>query len=190
MNDIIRRLGKVFATMGKPQQIYSDEEGAMNSDSFLTFTNEHKFKHIQTSTHAHTAERFIQTFRLNLQRRLDATKESTDEWTKHVKNIVNKYNNTIHNTIQIEPNKATLASNLLLVAWHLQNAAAKNRKYPEILPNDMVRVNIKPKPGITKGHHPTYSSTKHKVISVRGTDYLIDIMNLKEIYHRHELLKA
>ena len=71
---------------------------------------------MQTSTHAHTAERFIQTFRMNLQRRLDATKETTDEWTKHVKNIVTKYNSTIHNTIQIGPNKATLTSNFLRAA--------------------------------------------------------------------------
>ena len=85
VNEIIRGLEEVFAIMGKPQQIYSDEEGAMNSYTLLTFINKHRFKHIQTSTHAHTAERFIQTFRMNLQRRLDATKESTDEWTKHVK---------------------------------------------------------------------------------------------------------
>ena len=90
VNEITRGLEEVVVIMGKPQQIYSDEEGAMNSDTFLTFTNKHKFKHIQTSTHAHTAERFIQTFRMNLQRRLNATKESTDEWTKHVKNIVTK----------------------------------------------------------------------------------------------------
>ena len=98
VNEIIRGLEEVFATMGEPQQIYSDEEGAMNSDSFLTFIFEHQFKHIQTSTHAHTAERFIQTFRLNLQRRLDATKESTEEWAKHVFSIVNNYNDTILNT--------------------------------------------------------------------------------------------
>ena len=77
-----------------------------------------------------------------------------------LKNIVNKYSNTIHNTIQIEPNKATLVYNFLWVAWHLQHAAVKHRKYTTSLPNDMVRVNIKPKSGITKGHHPTYSSTK------------------------------
>ena len=59
VNEIIRGLEEIFAIMGKPQQIYSDEEGAMNSDTFLTFINKHKFKHIQTSTHAHTAERFI-----------------------------------------------------------------------------------------------------------------------------------
>ena len=47
------------------------------------------------------------------------------------------------------------------------------------MPNDTVRVNDKPKRGITKGHHPTHSSTKHKVISIRGNGYLIDIMEKK-----------
>ena len=69
---------------------------------------------------------------MNLQRRLDAAKESTDEWTKHVKHIVTKYNNTIHNTIQIEHNKTKSPSNFLWVAWHLQNAAKNNRNYEEI----------------------------------------------------------
>ena len=129
----------------------------------------------------------MQTLRLNLQRRLDSAKETTDEWTKHVKNIVNKYDNTIHNITQIEQNSAKLPSNFLYVAWHL-NAAVKNRKYLTILPNGKVRVNIKPKPGITKGHHPTYPSTNHKAISVKENDYLIDIMNKKKQYYRHELL--
>ena len=56
-------LEEVFASMGKPLNIYSDEEGVMNSDTFfLTFINERKFKHTQPSTHAHTAERFIQPY--------------------------------------------------------------------------------------------------------------------------------
>ena len=140
VNKIRRGLEEAFATMGTPHQIYTDEEGAM------TFINKHNFKHIQLSTHAHTAERFIQTFRMNVQRRLDATKESTDEWTKHVSSILNTYNNTIHNTIEIEPNKAKSPSNFLRVAWHLQNAANNNIKYPEIKENDYVRVNIKSNP--------------------------------------------
>lgn len=146
VNEIIRGLEEVFAIMGTPQRLYTVEEGAMNSDTCVTFVNKHKFKHIQTSTHAHTAERFIKTFRMNLQRRLDATKESTDEWTKHVSSILNTYNNTIHNTIEIEPNKAKSPSNCLRVAWHLQNAANNNIKYPEIKENDYVRVNIKSNP--------------------------------------------
>ena len=127
---------------------------------------------------------------MNLQRRLDATKESTDDWAKHVKHIVTKYSNVIHNTLQIEPNKAKSPSNFLRVAWHSQNAAKRNRKYEEIVAGNYVRVNITPKSGITKGHHPTYDSTKHKVISIKCNHYLIDIIYKKKLYHRHELLLA
>ena len=127
---------------------------------------------------------------MNLQRRLDATKEPTDEWTKHVKHILSKYNNAMHNTIQIEPNKAKLPGNVFWVVWHLQNAAKKNRTYGEIVAGNYVRVNITPKSGITKGHHPTYDSTKHKVISIKCNHYLIDIIYKKKLYHRHELLLA
>ena len=63
-----------------------------------------------------------------------------------------------------------------------------DRKYEEIKKGDMVRVNIKPKSGITKGHHPNYSSNKHEVISINSNEYLIDIMNKQKLYHRHELL--
>ena len=67
--------------------------------------------------------------------------------------------------LHIEPNKATLASNFLWVAWHLQNAAVSNRKYPEIKKKSAyVLMNFKQKPGITKGHHPTYSSTKQNLL--------------------------
>ena len=52
----------------------------------------------------------------------------------------------------------------------------------------MVRVNIQPKSGITTGHHPTYSPTKHQVINIQGNGYFIDIMNKTQLYHRHELL--
>ena len=182
VNGIIRGFEQVFAIMGKPQQIYSDEEGAMNSDTVLTFINTHTFKHIQTSTHAHAAERFIQTFRMILQRRFDATKESTDEWTKHVKQTL-LLNIIMQFVIQIEPNKAKSPSDFLWVAWHLQNAANNNIKYAEIVAGDYVRVDMKPKSGITKGHHPIYYSTKHKVINTQGNDFLIE-----KLYHRHELL--
>ena len=108
---------------------------------------------------------------MNLQRRLDATKESTDEWTKHVSNIINTCNNTIHNTMQIEQNKAKSPSNFLWVAWHLQNAAKNNIKYEEHVAGSHVRVNIKPRSGITKGHHPKHYSTKHKVINAQGNEF-------------------
>ena len=38
----------------------------------------------------------------------------------------------------------------------------------------MVRVNIKPKHGITKEHHPKWSLEKYKVIRVEDNNYLLD----------------
>ena len=56
--------------MGKPKQLYGDEESSFRARYFFRFINDHKIKHIQTSTHAHTVERAIRTFKINLYRRL------------------------------------------------------------------------------------------------------------------------
>ena len=71
-SEIIRGLKLIFEQLGKPKQLYSDEESSLRSQEFFRFINENNIKTIQTSTHAHTIERFIYTFKMNLYRRLDA----------------------------------------------------------------------------------------------------------------------
>ena len=142
---MIEGIKKIIASMGKPKQLYSDEESSMRSLKMVRFLNQNEIKSVQTSTHAHTVERFSRTFKDNLYRRLDALSELKTEWIKHIDNIIKKYNSTEHSTIQIKPNEAGKKENHLWVSWHLQNASKKNRKYPDIKPGDMVRVQIKPK---------------------------------------------
>ena len=89
--------------MGKPKQLYPDEESSFRAKVFFRFINESDIKHFQTSTHAPSAEIFIRTFKDNLYRRQDGLKQDKSEWVKHVKNIVTKYNNTEHNTTEIKP---------------------------------------------------------------------------------------
>ena len=89
--------------MGKPKQLYSDEESGFRAKVFFRFTNENDIKHIQTSTHAPSAERFIRTFKDNLYRRLDGLKQDKSDWVKHVSSILTKYNNTEHNTTKTKP---------------------------------------------------------------------------------------
>ena len=105
--------------------------------------NDTDIKHIQTSAHAPSAERFIRTFKDNLHIRLDGLNRNKSEWVKHVKHIVDKYNNTLHSTIEIKPVEAVKKENHLWVNWHLQNNSKKDRQYPKINEGDMVRVNIK-----------------------------------------------
>ena len=142
-SEIIRGLKLIFEQLGKPKQLYNDEESSLRSQQFFRFINENNIKTIQTSTHAHSVERLIYTFKMNLYRRLDGLNQDKNEWVEHVKNIVDKYSNTENSTIQIKPNEAVKPSNHLWVVWHLQNAAKNNRPYEEIKKGDMVRIMIK-----------------------------------------------
>ena len=184
---IIAGLKKIIAEMGKPKQLYSDEESSVKSAKMVEFLNRTEIKSVQTSTHAHTVERFIRTFKDNLYRRLDALKQDKKDWYRHIGPIIKKYNSTEHSTIQIKPKEAGEKRNHLWVSWHLQNNAKRNRKYPDIKPGDVVRVHIKPKIG-TKAHEPKWSSTRHKVIRIDGNSYLIDYLPKKKLFLRHELL--
>ena len=53
----------------------------------------------------------------------------------------------------------------------------------------MVRINIK-KNKFKKEHDPNWSSTRHKVVDVRGNSYYIPSINKSKLYLRHELLKV
>ena len=160
---MIDGLKKIFTSMGKPKQLYSDEESSMRAVKMNRFLNDNDLKSIQTTTHAHTVERFIRTFKDNLYRRLDALKQDKTEWVKHISSIIKKYNSTEHTTTQTKPNEAGKKENHLWVSWHLQNAAKKNRKHPDIKDGDMFRYKLKPSIG-TKSHEPKWSSTRHRMV--------------------------
>ena len=119
----ISALKLIFRSMGTPKQLHSGEESSFRAKVFFRFINENDIKHVQTSTHAPSAERFIRTSKDNLYRRLDGSKQDNSEWVKHVKNIVGQYNNTEHNTTKTKPLDAVKKENHLWVSWHLQNNA-------------------------------------------------------------------
>ena len=85
---MIGGLKKIFISMGKPKQLYSDEESSTRSAKMYRFLNGNDLKPIQTTTHAHTVERFIGTFKDNLYRRLDALSEDNSGWVKHISSII------------------------------------------------------------------------------------------------------
>lgn len=189
-DEIINGLKQIFDKLGgKPKQLYSDEEGAFNSKVYQKFLNENNIKHIQTTTHAHGVERFIYTFRINLQRRLDGLNQDKSEWVKHVDNIINKYNNTEHSTTKIKPVEAGKPYNRMFVWWHINNEAKRDRKYPKISELDNVRVKINQKK-TAKGHDPTFTKEIYKVVSIKDGEYFIPGYHKSRLFNRHELLKV
>ena len=187
-SEIIRGLKLIFEELGKPKQLYSDEESSLRSQDFFRFIHESNIKTIQTSTHAHTIERFIYTFRMNLQRRLDALDQEKSEWVKRVDNITKKYNNTEHVTIQIKPVEAVKSENILWVNWHLQNNTNKYRKYPKIAEGDMVRIMIK-RNKFDKTHMSNWSSEKYKVLGIDKTNVMLNHHTKRTVFMRHEIRK-
>ena len=187
-SEIIRGLKLIFGELGKPKQLYSDEESSLRGTEFFRFMNEKNIKTIQTSTHAHTVERFIYTSKMNLQRRLDALNELKSEWVKHVKNSVGKYNNTTHSIIEIKHNDAKLPQNHLWVSLHLWNSAKRDRPYEEIKKGDMVRIMMK-KNKFDKARMPNWSSEKCKVIGIDNNNFLLNHPTRRKVFLRHEIRK-
>ena len=57
--------------IGKPQQIYHDNEGYFSSIEFIRLLNEHKIKQIIVSTKAPFAERAVQTIKNMIHTRIE-----------------------------------------------------------------------------------------------------------------------
>ena len=140
--ELISALKPIFQSMGKPKQLYSDEESSFRAKAFFRFVSENGIKHIQTSTHAPSAERFVRTFKDNLYRRLDGFKQDKSDWVKHVDKMIKEYNNTEHNTTEIKTSDAVKKGNHLWVNWHVRNLVRKDRKHTNINEGHLVSVNI------------------------------------------------
>ena len=54
---------------------------------------------------------------------------------------------------------------------------------------DMVRVNMK-KGKFAKGHEPNWSSTRYRVVGIKGKQYFSPSINNEQLYLRRELLKV
>ena len=130
--DVVKAMEELLNKIGIPKQLYSDQEGAFNNESFIRLMNKHKIKHIMVVGSAHTIERFNRTLKENIQTRLDAMGLDRDKWVSQLEPIINKYNNTEHRTIQMTPNQAKKEGNKLMVSFNLWNNAERNRKYPDL----------------------------------------------------------
>ena len=155
----------------------------------IKFLNENNIKHMQTTTHAHTVERYISTFRMNLQRRLYALKQNKSDWVKHVSSVLTQYNNTTHSTIKIKPADAVKKENHLFVAWHFWDSAKRDRKHLKNEEESFVRIAVNQKK-TAKGHDPTFPKEKFKIVAIKDGEYFIPSYHKQRLWNRHELLLA
>ena len=187
--NLITACETVFEKMGKPKQVYSDQEPALTGNDLISWLNSKDIKHITSLSGAHTVERFNRTLKEKTQTRLDAMGISRDKWVEQLDYILNKYNRTEHTTTKMSPMDATKPENTLKVKFNLEMAAKRNRKYPELKKDDRVRIMEKPTKTGKKGYFPKWSPQTFKVLVVDGKQYMVN-NNKRKVYNRHELLKV
>lgn len=190
-DDVYKAVMECFKALGQPLQIYSDDEGALNSKKLQDYFKGEGIEHIITKTHANQAERMIRTIKKMIGDRLRHYKTKT--WVEVLKSAINKYNNQIHSTTKMTPNKAHDLKNVVEARANQILKEKHNRKYPNINEGDDVRVFDKGKGNYVsrKETRSQWSEKKYKVILV-GKDMMNNkyykLEGMSKRYNRHELL--
>ena len=150
--------------------------------------NQHSINHIISNTGAHSIERLNRTLKHNTMLRLDAMNLDRFKWVDQVKPIIDKYNNAIHNTIEMSPNQAKKPGNQLMVSYNIWAKAKRNCQYPDLKVGDDVRVKTIKGPQ-TKGYDLEFSKEVYQEKIIKGNYYLVNDGKHKT-FIRHELLKV
>ena len=172
--DVLGAIKRCIDAMGgKPESIYSDEEGAFVSNEVQTYLKDINVRHIVTLSHAPVAERQIRTMKDMIYKRIEHSKK---EWYEVVEAVLDTYNNKlVHSVSKMTPANAMKDSNRGEVKFNLELKAKHTRKYPTISIDDEVRI-FKKKDKLDKDRISNWSAKKYKVIGIEtsmGQQFLL-----------------
>jgi transposase InsO family protein len=143
--DVLEALKKGFQKMeGKPQVIYSDQEGAWTNREVQNYLENEHIKLITTLNHAHIVERLIRTLKNMIYKRIEAAEQNEGKvvrWIDVLYPVLLTYNRRmVHSATKMTPYEAMQDKNHLDVLVNLILASNYTRKYPPVKVGDKVRV--------------------------------------------------
>ena len=151
---------------GKPEIIYSDEEGSLYNKTVEDYFKEEGIELYRTRGHPNFAERFIRTYKDMLYKRVEKDeKEGKDniQWIDYNFEILITYNNKMqHSSIGMTPAEALKEKNNYKVKMKMATEATRTRKYPETNIGDEVKIYRK-KAITEKERSSNWLPTKYKV---------------------------
>ena len=96
-NEILKALKKGFEKMGgKPESIYSDNEGSFNANIVIKYLKEHSIRQLFTLGHAAYAERAIRSIKEIIYKRVEHTKQ---KWVDVSYAVLLTYNQKLKSSI-------------------------------------------------------------------------------------------
>ena len=183
----INKMGK------KPELVYSDEEGSLNSGVLKEYFDKEKIETHQTRTHPAFAERFIRTFKSMLFKRVEADEKKGKEniqWIDYIFEIMITYNNKmVHSATDLTPKEAKKPENELKVKANIAMNATITRKYPELEKGDKVKI-FKKKDKLDKERVSNWSENSYTIDDIKTVLGQKHYYIIGRGYLRHELLKV
>ena len=160
--EILEAIKTVLAKMGKPESIYTDNEGAWSLGTEIDkYFKDNDINHIITLSHAAVAERSIRTIKSEIYKRVKLPSETN--WSELLYPILLKYNNkSVHSSTGYTPADAGKTQNHLNVKINMEMRKSKSRVYPDIQVGDYCSVH-RNKDKLDKEHVSTWSDKRYKV---------------------------
>ena len=135
----IRAFKEILEVIGTPQRIMSDREGAWESTEFIRLLNQHKIKHIISSSPPPFSERAVQEIKNMIFARLEGLEIDRQNWTEILPAVLKKYNNRVHGTTGLSPTLARKPENHIQVYLNIRQKAQFKRRYPRLSMGSLVR---------------------------------------------------
>ena len=191
--DVAAGLIECFYKMGKtPEILYTDDEGALNSNAIQKYLKDENIKHIITRGHAVFAERAIRTLKDMLYKRVEHSKDKNLQWNSLIYEILLTYNNKLKNSItKHTPDNARKKENEFNVRINLLLNKQHTRIYPILNEGDKVRIYRKKKLG-EKERNSTWSENSYEIEKITKSLNItyFKLIGLERLYLRNELLKV
>ena len=172
---------------GKPETIYSDNEGAFVSNEIQRYFKNNNIRHLTTLTHAPVAERTIRTIKNMIYPRVEKTGQ---KWYEILYPVLLTYNNKLVSSITHHtPVEAMKDGNKFDVKVNLELHAKHTRKYPNINVGDMVKV-YKKKDKMQKERIPLWTKEVYRVerIDISDGQQFYKLEGKPKVLMRHEIL--
>ena len=178
---------KIISKERKPNKIWIDQGREFYNQSFKDFLKINNIEMYSTFNEGKSvvAERFIKTLKNKILKHMTAI--SKHVYVDVLDDIVNKYNNTIHRTIKMQPIEVKDDS-------FAEYNEESNKRNPKFKVGDHVRIS-KYKNIFAKGYAPNWSEEMFVIKKVKNTvpwTYVINDLNSEEIigsFYEKELQK-
>ena len=164
--DILDAIKTIISKVGKPKNVYADNEGAWSRGTEIEkYFKDENINQIITLSHPNVSERAIRTIKDEIYKRVGKL-PSDKKWSELLYPILLKYNfKSVHSSTTLTPAEADKRENQFYVKLNLELNRINKRRYPEVAIGSNVKV-YKKKDKMDKEHIPVWQGKVYKVENI------------------------